>query len=435
MSEIIRMLVADDDLGYREELRRAFQNHPSVRVTGLAQSGRDAVNLARDGAPDAALVDLGLVDMSGLEAAEKIAKASPGTVVFIVTDAPSMELYRRATALGVRQVLTKSMSAADIGGQVEREVELVREEMRKKAGELPLAPPGSGPFRKGVLHTPKRLQTVKKVTIGVLSPKGGVGKTTTAVNMAAAAAVQADLGVRVCLVDLNEFGCVTMQLNLGSPERALRGDALAARNILNWRYVEGNPSREEVEEFLVRHPDGIWVVPTVPAPEKIVEVSRQLINRVLDTLRHHFDLIIIDLPPSITLDVSWATAELADYLFVVVTPDAQVIPGMNQLNNVLTMLNCETKCYRLVNKCDEPEALSMSELDKCVPYPSLGGFPEDPGVRKACRQGRPYVLAKPDSEYARSVRSALNQVFPVFAGESPKRKSRLFGLFGGGRLA
>lgn len=436
MSDTIRMLVVDDNITYREEMRRAFQNHPTIRVTGLAQSGRDAVTLARDSAPDAVIIDHGLVDMSGLEVAEQVAKVSPGTVVFIVTDAPSMELYRRATSLGVRQILTKSMTAADIGGQVEQEVELIREQMRKKSEELPLAPPGSGPFRKNVLHVPRQLHTVKKVTIGILSPKGGVGKTSTAVNMAAAAAVQADLGVRVCLVDLNEFGCVTMQLNLGSPERALQGDPLAARNILNWQYIEGNPSREEVEEFLVRHPDGVWVLPTVPAPEKIVEVSRQLIAKVLEILRHHFDLIIIDLPPSITLDVSWATAELADYLFVVVTPDTQVIPGMNQLNNVLTMLNCETKCYRLVNKYDEAEALTINELDKCVPYPNLGKFPEDPGVRKGCKLGKPYVLMKPDTEYAQSIRAALNQVFPVFAGEKPKKTSagkKFFGLFGGSR--
>lgn len=433
---MIRLLVADDDLGYREEMRRAFQNHPSVRVTGLAGNGSDAVAWARDSAPDAAVVNLGLVDMSGLDVAEQIAKVSPGTAVFIVTDAPSMELYRRATALGVRQVFTKSLGTADMAAHIEQEVESIRDQMRRKAEELPLAPPGSGPFRKNVLHAPKQLQTVKKVAIGVLSPKGGVGKTTTAVNMAAAAAAQADLGVRVCLVDLNEFGCVTMQLNLGSPERALDGDPLAARNILNWQYIEGNPSREELEEFLVRHPDGIWVIPTVPAPEKIVEVSQQLIRKVLDILRHHFDLIIIDLPPSITLDVSWSTAELVDYLFVVVTADVQVIPGMSQLNKILSMLNCETKCYRLVNKYNEPEALSMTELDKCIPYPNLGRFPEDPGVRKACKQGRPYVLVKPDSEYAQSIRAVLNQVFPVFAGEHPKRGfagKRLFGFLGGGR--
>ncbi len=433
MSEMIRLLIVDDDIGYREEMRRAFENHPSIKVTGLAQGGKDALNLARDTAPDAALVDLGLVDMSGLEVAEGIAKASPGTVVFLVTDAPSMELYRRATAIGVRQVFTKSMSAMDIGGQIEQEVEQVRLEMRKKAEEFPMVPPGSGPFKKNVLHTPKQIQTVKKVTIGVLSPKGGVGKTTTAVNMAAAAAAQASLKTRVCLIDLNEFGCVTMQLNLGSPERGLDGDPVMARNILNWQYVNSNPSREEIEEFLVYHPDGIWVIPTVPAPEKIVEVSQQLISKVLDILKHHFDLIIIDLPPSITLDVSWATAELVDYLFVVVTPDVQVIPGMSQLNKILAMLNCDSKCYRLVNKYDEEEALDMSELDRVVPYPNLGRFPEDPGVRKACKLGKPYVLVKPDSEYAVSVRAALNQVFPVFAGGSASKNSKTLtkGLFGG----
>lgn len=430
--DLIRLLVADDDPEYRERIRQAFEGHPRIRVTALAQSGRDAIGMARDGAPDAALIDLGLVDMSGLDVAEQVARVSPGTVVFIATDNPSMDLYRRAMALGVRQVFTKNMTAADIAGMIEQEVDAIREEMRRQAEKLPLVAPGSGPLgRFGGQGTLTQVQSVRREVIAVASPKGGVGKTTTAVNMACAAAAQASLKVKVAIVDLNEFGCVTIQMNMGTPEKALAGD-MGYRNILNWQYISNNPSPEEVQEFMFRHVSGVWVVPAVPLPEKIAEVNQALITKVISILRNNFDLVVIDLPPSITLDVSWAATEAADHILIVVTPDVQVIPGMNQLNTTLRALGVASKCYRIVNRYNIPGGLKISELDRYVPYPSLGVFPDEPGIMEAIKRGEPFVLSHPQAEFSLAVKRALNQVFPVFLESlqgTSKRKRGFLGLF------
>ncbi len=413
----IRMMVVDDDPSYRERMRAAFEGHHRIKVIALAQGGRDAIGMARDSAPDAAVIDLGLADMSGLDTAEQIARVSPGTVIFIATDTPSMDLYRRATALGVKQVFTRAMTGRDLAGMIEREVDAVREDLRRQAEKMPLVAPGAGPrgLRGGSAagRAPVQMQPFKRIVLAVTSGiKGGVGKTTTSVSMACAAATQADVGVRVALADFNESGNVTVQLNMGTPKN------LAARSVLNWHYIGDSPAEEELQEFMIRHaPTGLWVIPAVPAPDRIVDLNRNLVGKVIGVLRRHFDLVICDLPPSITFDASWATIELADYVLVVVCPDDQEIAGIEQFNDTVSALGCSSKCYRVVNKYNEPESLSIADLNRYQPYPVLAKLPYDPGVRRGRKTGHPFVLSDPRSEYAVSVREALNKIFPVF-GES-----------------
>jgi len=442
-ADIIRVALADSNPSERERIRRLFEAHPVVRVTGTAGTGEQCLRLVRDTGPDAALIDYALGDMDGLEVAEHIAKLAPGTVVVMYTDHPSQELAKRSASL-VHRLIRRPLSQQEAAGPVELEVREAQRKFREMQ-ELPASAPGVGPlkarFGRGREEPARgRAVPVPRLVVLVCSPKGGVGKTSLTVNMACAAATQGIFRPRVAIVDLNEFGCVCVQMNLGSPdvEEALV-EGRVSRTILTWREVDREVSSDDLAYLMVQHPvTGVWVVPSVPAPEMLEEVTEDLIKKVIRNLRKEFDLVLIDAPPSVNLHPTWISALEAEKILVVCTPDVQVIPGLHQIRRVFEhpQLAVSGRCYRVVNQYDMPYGLPMRDLDYYAPWPCVGMVPDTPEIREYIKRGEPYVTAKPNTPYAAAVRALVNEFFPVFAAESLKavddrKMLEKRGVFGG----
>ncbi|MCL6639399.1 MAG: AAA family ATPase [Firmicutes bacterium] len=442
-ADIIRLVVADSDQQERERIRKLFESHPVVRVTGAAGTGEQCLRLVRDTGPDAVLLDYALGDMDGLSIAEHVAKLAPGTVVVMYTDHPSQELAKRSASL-VHRLVRRPLSAQEAAGPVEYEVREARRKYREME-DLPAVAPGVGPLRArfGRVRDGERkdqAMAVPRQVVLVCSPKGGVGKTSLTVNMACAAATQAIFRPRVAVVDLNEFGCVNVQLNLGSPdpeESLIEGRV--SKTILTWKEIEGEVTPDELPHLMIQHaPSGVWVVSSVPAPEMLEEITGDLISKVLRALRREFDLVLIDAPPSVNLHPTWMSALEAEKILVVCKPDVQVIPGLHLLRRVFEhpQLGVSGRCYRMVNQYDMPYGLAMKDLDYYAPWPCIGMVPDSPEIMKYIERGEPYVLAKPNSPYAAAVRALVNEFFPAFAAESLRaetertRKSGASGILG-----
>ena len=94
----VTILVADDHELVRDGIKSRLEKRPGWKVCAMAANGREAVELALRLRPDVVLMDVGMKELNGLEAARQILKACPAIAVLVLTLQESDELIREALA-------------------------------------------------------------------------------------------------------------------------------------------------------------------------------------------------------------------------------------------------------------------------------------------------------------------------------------------------
>ena len=80
---MFRILIAEDHEVARQGIRALLEGHPGWEVCAEAKDGREAVELANSARPDLILLDIGMPNLNGLEAARQILASSPDIPVLI----------------------------------------------------------------------------------------------------------------------------------------------------------------------------------------------------------------------------------------------------------------------------------------------------------------------------------------------------------------
>jgi DNA-binding NarL/FixJ family response regulator len=114
-----RIVIADDHEVVRRGIRALLESHPGWEVSGEAVDGREAVEQARELKPDLVLLDIGMPNLNGIEAARQILANCPEMNILILTVHDSQEVVREVLGVGARGFLLKSDAGRDLVTAVE----------------------------------------------------------------------------------------------------------------------------------------------------------------------------------------------------------------------------------------------------------------------------------------------------------------------------
>ena len=164
--------------------------------------------------------------------------------------------------------------------------------------------------------------------IAIANQKGGVGKTTTAINLSA---TLAEMGKRILTIDIDPQGNTTSGLGL-------------ERSELEYTVYELILSQCSLEECMVESPyDNLVVIPSnvnlAGAEIELIgtEDREFILKDYIDTVKDQFDYIIIDCPPSLnTLTVNAMTT--ADSVLVPIQCEFYALEGLSQLIHTINLV-------------------------------------------------------------------------------------------------
>ncbi|HMJ21203.1 MAG TPA: response regulator transcription factor [Terriglobales bacterium] len=115
----LRILVADDHEIVRRGLVSLLKSHAGWDVCGEAQDGRQAVDKAKELRPNIVILDIGMPNLNGLEAARQMLRDNPQSKVLILTITDADEVVRAVLDAGARGFVLKSDAARDLVAAVE----------------------------------------------------------------------------------------------------------------------------------------------------------------------------------------------------------------------------------------------------------------------------------------------------------------------------
>ncbi|QCC59516.1 cell division ATPase MinD [Natrinema thermotolerans] len=215
----------------------------------------------------------------------------------------------------------------------------------------------------------------------IASGKGGVGKTTTTVNLGTALA---DAGARVAIVDAdlgmaNLAGFVSL-----SPDSTTLHDVLA-----------GDAS---IEDATYRLADDIVAVPSGTSLDEYAETSPEGLREAVEDLRSRFDYVLLDVGAGISHETVLPLG-LADAVVLVSTPEPAAVHDTKKTVELTDRSGGEVAGLVLTRTRPDGD-VSHEELADRLEVPLLGTIPEDPAARDSVYAGTPLVVYEPDGPAA-----------------------------------
>ncbi len=362
----IRVLIVDDIPETRENLRKLLYFESDIEVVGAAASGEESVKMAKELQPHIVLMDVKMPGMNGIAAGELICQNVPTAQIIMMSVHGDVDYLRRSMLAGAKDFLIKPFTREELVSTIRR-VHARRETIE----QVPIQP----------LEEAKPKERGK--VISVFGPKGGVGTSTIAVNLAIALQKEMGKEARVALVDGSlQFGDVGVLLNLHP-----------TRSIADLATQGGGIDLDMVESAMIPHSSGIKALLAPPSPEMADLILPEHMKSILDEMRRAFDYIVIDTSTSLH-DLMLMILDYSDKVVLITTPDVSSVKNTRLFFELTDALGYEEeKVLLVINMANRRGGISPKLIEENLRHKVAVEITMDERtVLSAINRGIPFVL-------------------------------------------
>jgi pilus assembly protein CpaE len=341
MTEPIRVLIVDDIAETRDHISKLLSFETDMNVVGSAASGPEALAMAPELRPDVVLMDINMPGMDGISTTEQMATRAPGAAIVMMSVQGEADYLRRSMLAGAREFLVKPFSSDELCDSIRNVYAREREKQTVIAPMLP------------AIIKPAASSNEPGQVIAVFSPKGGVGRTTLAVNLAVAMAEQ---GSSVALMDGSfQFGDVGVLLNMNPKNKSI-ADVLADVN---------NGDIDAVDTTLVKHTTGVDVLLAPPSPEMAELITSDQIRAVIRRLAETHQNVVIDCWP-LFQDPTLVLLDQSSLILVLVTLEITNIKNIRLFLGLADQLGYTDKLRLVLNRADSAYGIRVSDIEHSI---------------------------------------------------------------------
>lgn len=385
----------------RDVLKQLLQD-TDIKVLADIRGGISALDKIENINPELVIMTFDENDTDVLNIAERIYMGRPQCSIIFLIDTLNVDVLQKSMAAGVRNVTYFPENGHDF-------VEWLKTIYN------------SDKMRNQSMSETKSISWMSKI-ITVFGAKGGIGKTTIAVNLAAKLAEQ---NKKVALLDFDiEFGDVSVFLNLDVK------DTLA--ELLQ---EKSEFDIDTVRNYMNIHSSGVHVLCAPKSPEYSEGINSNQIEKLMNILRSYYDYVIIDTPASFN-EISLTAIEGSMMLIFVTGLDISILRNSKLSMNLLESLQQKDKVRVLINR-DVEGHITASDVEKIIGKGIWAKIPSDYNVAvNALNKGVPFVVSTPKNKMSLAFDELVEKVNlgqDGYAKSESRKMGPKFGLFKMGR--
>lgn len=379
--EKINLLVLSDDLDLRIEIKNLITDD-GFAISGYSGFTPEGKTKTVNKFPEVVICAVrGEVPDSVFNFVQDLLTAARGTIVVLANDSISVELVNKAAQYGFRKVLPiDGISPEEFSENVATVFKL--EQQR-------------------VLDTNEG-KKVRCKALGFFGGKGGTGKTTVAIGVAAQLA---KAGKRVMLLDLDlQFGDVAMALDIDTKN-----------SIVELIQDRGGLTIENINSFAVEHGTGVSVLCAPKSSEFAEFVTPGHIEKIIDIIRPYYEYIIIDLPASFS-DNTIMACENCEEIYLVYNNEILSLNNAKVCWCILEQLHQREKIRFVINKVDKG-LVKVEDFEEMFQTKMFAAIPADYAAALASiNKGQTVTVAQPKSEISKSIAEMTERIIEVHTG-------------------